>query len=180
MIHYYWYFTLKKSEAILVGVATTVIASLIISIYTDFGKDYAVIKHQLSASETIFQGGTLKVTLILSNEGNMDYVPTSTVSVSNATIQRVEIKDVQQVQLSKYCSFNDTVACISNLGIEAGMKYPDFIKVYVTPNQDVSSFTVLSDVAVSSNFNHPNKVKSVLPYELIYEATGQGEYVLFD
>lgn len=170
----------KTLEKIVIGVAITVIGSLIISTYTDWGKDYAFIKHRLSASESIFEGGSLEVTLILSNEGNMNIVPNSTISVTNATIQRVEIKDVQQVQLSKYCSFNDNVACISNLTIEAGKQYSELIKVYVTPNQDVSSFTVLSGVKVPSTLNHPNKVMRILPYELIYEATGQGDYVLAD
>ena len=173
---------LKQStkKQIFVGVAIIILAGVGMNFINAIGEDYADVKYQLFASEVLNKGETLQVNLKLTNEGNLDIVPTSTIFVENATIEKVEIKGVRDYQLSDFCTQTSNKADITNLMIEAGKEYSDFATIYVAPNEGVTSFGVYSEVNVPENLVNPNNVMGVLPTEFVYGLTGQDEYKLLN
>lgn len=167
----------KIAIPVLVGFFLLVISTT----YNSAGNDFADIGYKLSASDWIPKDGTLEVELDLKNDGNMNCVPTSTVFVENATIQKVEINKVQQINLGRYCNLTDKTATVSHLIVEKDRSFTNWATVTVIPNEGTSSFAVYSLVTLPTDLLHPNsKVTPTIPSDLFYIVTNQGEYLLAD
>ena len=161
--------------AILILIATNAINSA--------DDEYADVGYTLLANDWISRDGNLKVELKLKNDGNIDCTPISKFFVENATIQKVEINGVQQVNLWKYCNSTDDAKSITidSLIAQAEMKFSTWATVTVVPDEGVSGFSVHSLVTIPDDLMHPNnKAVGTVPRELFYIESIQGEYVLAD
>jgi hypothetical protein len=158
---------------ITIAVTISVISLIATLIITSAWSEYADIGYTLSAASWAYSYEPLKVDLKLRNRGQISAVPTSTVYVVNATIQRVSIPNVAEYQLSKFCWNNATHVIIGNLTISTEWQTANlWASVFVIPDEGASSFGVYSTVIVPYDFLHPNNnVMRLLPVELVYNET---------
>jgi len=172
----------RSIKWIMIGaIVTAVIGTSITLLITSAWKDYAKVGYQLSSSKWAYSGESLEVDLRLNNEGNLDVVPVSTITVVNATIQRVSIPNVAEYQLSRYCSYDNLCATITNLTITSDWGLATWESIYVIPNEGATSFGVYSQVTLPFDLLHPNsKVIRIIPYELVYNYAGNDVYELLD
>lgn len=168
-------------KKILAGVAIIVIAAIIAGALNAAWNDYAVLNYQLQGPSTFFAASNNYLEIILNegNSGDIGVVPTTQVSVMNATITGVSIPNVAQYELLNYCQYNDTVATISNLTATKGSSLSKWATINITPYQGTPSFSVSASVTLPTDWLHwKNTSFRNLPTELDYNRTSADSYSL--
>jgi len=172
--------TLKK---IGIGVAIPVLAGIVLIFANAAYNEYAEVGYQLNGPSFLDLNfdSSLEVKLKEENEGNLAVVPISTVVVKNANIIDVSINGVAQYMLSDYCTFNETMATITNLRLSKGRSLSDFATIHVLPNEGVPTFSIKAEVILPPDMFHPrNDITRILPFELVYNQTSANRYSLLD
>jgi hypothetical protein len=173
--------TLGTIKKITVSVAILVIAGLIMLFLTEAYTEYAEVGYQLHGSSYLDLNlqSSIQIDLNLENTGKIGAVPISKIHVLNGTITQMSINGVPEIQLSKFCWFNETYAIIENLTITKERTLSMWGTIHVIPNEGVQSFAVYADVTLASDWFHPrNSVHIVIPRELIYNRTSINGYTL--
>jgi hypothetical protein len=166
---------------LIVGVAILVIAAAIGLLINTELSDYAVLDYQLQGPSGFFVTGNnyLDITLKEGDSGNIGVVPTTEISVVNATITGVSIPGVAQFQLNGYCQYNGTLATISNLTAVAGSSLSNWATIQITPNNGAKSFSVSASVTLPTDWLHFKNTSMIhLPTELDYNQTSTNQYTL--
>jgi hypothetical protein len=169
----------KKTIAI--GVSIIVIAAIIAGVLNAAWNDYAVLDYQLQGPDefTAIGNNYLSITIKEGNSGNIGVVPTTEISVVNATITGVSIGGVAQFQLNDYCQYNGTLATISNLTAVKGRSLSNWATIQITPSNGALSFSVSSSVTLPTDWLHwRNTSMRDLPTELDYNQTSTKQYTL--
>lgn len=169
----------KKNLA--VTVAGIVIATIILLFVNAAWNDYADVEYQLQGPGGFFATGNnfLDISLMEGNSGNIGVVPTTEISVVNATITGALIPNVAQFELYDYCQYNGTVATIFNLTAVKGSSLSNWATIFITPNKGVRSFTVSASVTLPTDLLHFKSTSMRdLPTELDYNQTNTNQYTL--
>lgn len=170
----------KKTVA--VGVAIIVIAGIIALFVNAIWNDYAMVEYNLKGPDSfyIMPINYLDIGLYQGNSGDIGVVPTTEISVINATITGVSISNVAQFELYNYCQYNTTEATISNLTAVKGSSLSSWATVHITPNNGTPSFSVSASVTLPPDLLHPKSSSfRDLPVELDYNRTSStNQYVL--
>lgn len=169
---------LKK---IAIGVAIIVIAAIIVLFVNAAWFDHAELNFRLQGPNSFYASGNnyLDISLYESNSGNIGVVPTTQISVTNATITGVSIPNIAQYELSSYCQCNATVATITNLTAVRESSLSNWATIHITPNKEVSSFSVSAFVTLPTDYLHPQSttVRNP-PTDLFYNQTSANSYAL--
>jgi hypothetical protein len=166
---------------VVIGVTILVIAAVIGLFITAAWNDYAELNYRLQGPSEFYASGNnhLDISLYQGNSGNIGVIPTTQISVVNATITGVSMEDVAQYELPNFCQYNDTVANISKLTVVKGRSLSNWATIYVTPKNGVPSFSVSASVTLPTDWQHPKSTSMKnLPIELDYNQTGTNSYVL--
>ena len=165
-------------KRIAIGVSVIVIAAILVGFGNLLQNDYGDISYQLSGPTWVYAQPLNKFDLNIQNTGSIKVVPVCTISVVNASIQKVTIPEVAQYQLSQYCSYNETTATITNLTIPISQKeLATLFSIEISPTNGCNAFSVSSNVVVPWDILHPrSSVGQVLPTEFRYSATTEGVY----
>jgi hypothetical protein len=169
---------LKK---IAIGVTIIVIAATIVLFVNAAWFDHAELDFRLQGPSSFYASGNnyLDISLYQGNSGNIGVVPTTQISVTNATITGVSIPNFAQYELSAFCQYNDTVATITNLTAGRESSLSHWATIHITPNKDVSSFTVSAFVILPTDYLHPKSTTMKNPpTELFYNQTSANSYAL--
>lgn len=169
---------LKK---IATGVAIIVIAAVIVLFVNAAWFDYAELNFRLQGPSSFYASGNnyLDIILYQGNSGNIGVVPTTQISVTNATITGASIPNIAQYELSSYCQYNDTVATITNLTAGRGSSLSNWATIHITPNKEVSSFSVSAFVTLPTDYlHHKSTIVRNPPTELFYNQTSATSYAL--
>jgi hypothetical protein len=169
-----------KGSKIAVGVAIAVIAAIIILFVNAVWNDYVALDYRLQGPNAFYVfNNYLDVNLYQGNSGNIGVVPTTEISVINATITGVSISNIAQFELHNYCQYNATEATISNLTAVKGSSLSNWATIHITPSNGTQSFSVSASVTLPSDLLHPKSTPvRNLPVELDYNRTSTDQYTL--
>lgn len=167
---------MPREHAIRNGVVVAIIVFFITAFFTTTLQDNAIVGYKIGAADWVFPDEQLKVDFYIKNSGNVNVIPQITIYVENATIEKVEIPDMAQYQLSNFCTYDDTCANFDNLTLPA--HYDNlglWASVYIVPNEGAVSFTVNSTVNIPFDLFHLRPdVGRIPPSEFIYEFPANG------
>jgi len=163
----------KTSYKIITTIAVSVTLLIITLIITSAWEEYAIVGYNLSSPDWAFSNEQLKVNFNIKNSGKVDVVPEIIVTVENATIEKIEIPNVAEYQLSSFCSYDNSCAKFTNLKLSSDWdQLGVWSSIYILPKEGVASFKINATVNLPYDFFHPkNEVTRILPWEFIYTSS---------
>lgn len=163
----------RTSNKLITLIAIPIVLLIVTLIITSAWEEYADVGYNLSAVNWVFPSETLKVDFNIKNSGKVDVVPEITVTVENATIEKVDIPNVAEYQLSNFCYYDNSSARFTNLKLSTDWdQLGVWSSIYIIPKEDVTSFKINASVNLPYDFFHPkNTVTRILPWEFIYKSS---------